>query len=82
MLINPLVGLFISAARGAFRGQGSNPVAVLWAVGWLWDINSALSAAMKTSSADVDHKQLLLSRTFSLLSVSLWSGSFGKLCDQ
>lgn len=69
LLINPLVGLLISAARGASRGQGSKPVAVLWAVAWLWDINSALSAVMKTSSTDVDHKQLLLSHTFSLRSL-------------
>lgn len=63
LVVNPAV------ATGAFRGWGSKPVAVLWAVAWVWDINSALGAAMKASSTVVDHKELLLSHRYFLPSL-------------
>ncbi|EOB07425.1 hypothetical protein Anapl_03613 [Anas platyrhynchos] len=65
LVVNP------SVATGAFGGRGSKPVAVLRAVAWVWDINSALSAAMKASSTVVDHKELLLSRRYFLPSLFL-----------
>lgn len=58
-------GLFMSVTRGALWGQGSKPVAVLQAVAWLWDINSTLSAVMKTSSTDIDHTKCCCPMHFS-----------------
>lgn len=63
LVVNP------SVATGAFGGRGSKPVAVLRAVAWVWDINSALGAAMKASSTVVDHKELLLSHRYFLPSL-------------
>lgn len=76
LVVNP------SVATGAFGGRGSKPVAVLEAVAWIWDINSALGAAMKTSSTVVDHKLLLSHRYFLPSLCSCLQLPFGALQQQ
>lgn len=65
LFMHPPWTLYFSPKR-CFLGMGSKPVAALWAVTRIRDINSALSVAMNTSSTDVDHKNLLLPRPYFL----------------